>query len=586
MFNEFTFIKDPDNCISGFCLMSADDLFKFSEANGLSFTKDQIIYIQGYFKNVRKSVPTYNQLMFFDTLNKIRQSQKKGYSIYSASATSDAGAILDSSQDLISKRDAIGRKVLGSMPMPFAAEIASEYLNDVGYGVRSTYFIPALQAKKLEYYIHTSNKTPLFAYSDPDLKKESAADKESGHTVFAVLYPDDNIDYTEYQSRVNELLTLPQLDSLILTSSTVEAPYGLFDTFKKQTDGITVTLANIPEVEKNEDGKVLYLSSLLTACTGKLLFSTKSNMLPVINKAAEIYSLRAYIVAIKNDSKALSLESRRNPAFSFDFDFLKNIMHFYEPSNYKFTSEKDLPLGTRKNVYITFNNNSSNQTYHAEKTLNFGKILASAAARNLNGTPHKTAATAIIDAINPLIAKGISKNSIALTIHYDLLCGTDDSAELGKNLAAILGAYRSMIELCVADTAPQISYNTKERSIVAVASAKSPKKQIKSSFASGNTHLYFYPIKFTEDIPDYENYRSFIKYFYSLIEKDNILSAFSVNENFSLLLDKASKDTCVNFDVSFNVEDMENAHGILFETKKIIAPNDAIYYVGATAEKI
>ena len=77
MFNEFTFIKDPDNCISGFCLMSTDDLFKFSEANGLSFTKDQIIYIQGYFKNVRKSVPTYNQLMFFDTLNKIRQSQKK-----------------------------------------------------------------------------------------------------------------------------------------------------------------------------------------------------------------------------------------------------------------------------------------------------------------------------------------------------------------------------------------------------------------------------------------------------------------------------------------------------------------------------
>ena len=113
--------------------------------------------------------------------------------------------------------------------------------------------------EKLEYYIHTSNKAPLFAYSDPDIKKEPAADKESGHTVFAVLYPDDNIDYTEYQSRVNELLTLPQLDSLILTSSTVEAPYGLFDTFKKQTDGITVTLANIPEVEKNEDGKVLEL---------------------------------------------------------------------------------------------------------------------------------------------------------------------------------------------------------------------------------------------------------------------------------------------------------------------------------------
>ena len=191
-----------------------------------------------------------------------------------------------------------------------------------------------------------------------------------------------------------------------------------------------------------------------------------------------------------------------------------------------------------------------------------------------------------MDSINALIAKGIYKNSISLSIHYSLLCGTDESRELGKNLASVLGAYRSMIELCIADNEPQIDYNTQKRSITVLASAKSPKKQIKSTFSNGASHIYFYKQSFSEDgLPDYQSYRDFIKHLFSLFEDDIILSAISVNENFLTVFQNASQNSNVLLESNFDLSSLMDAHGILFETREMIAINKDIFYIGNTEEK-
>ena len=586
MFNESNSSINPNAFITGFNIMTAEELFKFIESNGFSFTRDQIVYIQNYFKNKRKIFPTYNQLAFFDKINGIRQSQKKGYSIYSVSASKDAEPILESSRDLIAKRDALNMKVLGAMPISFAAEIASAYFTDIGYNEGPKYFIPANSCSEQEYYIHTENNVPLFVYSDPIVKNPQQKSKEVEHNILAMLCPQKDIEHNEYLTQVKELFSIPEIASATSDAFTVEAPFGLFDILLNKTNGASVNLANLPEIEKNEEGKAIHLSPLLNSCIGRQVFSTTSKNLQAINKIAEEYSLCAYVFAIKNNSQCITLDANRNPIFSFDFDFLNKLMHFQEPKEYQITSEKNLPLGKRKSVYLSIKKDFTTQTFNAEKTLNFGKIMSCATSRDLNTAPHKTAATSIIDAVNSLIAKGASKNSISLAIHYDLLCNTDSGVELGKNLSAVLGAYRSMVELCVSDSLPQISYNPTSRSIVAVASAKPPKRLIGSSFANGGTYIYLYNIKYEDnELPDYKSYRAFIKYFYSLIERDNIHSAFSINENLSSVLENAAKDTQVDFVKIFNSSDYESMHGILFETKKIIKTDDNIRCIGVTSKK-
>lgn len=583
MFNDYNGFRDPETYVNGFSFMSNDALLSFINANELSFSLEQMTYIRDYFRNEKKMFPTYNQILFFNEINKIRKAQKKGYSIYSATSTEGADAILEASKDLISKRRVIKKTFSGAMPLPFAAGIASEYLNQIGCAENARHFLPALSNSPSEYYIHTDDDIPLFIYSSANQGAQGASQSVITHNSLIMLCPAEDMAYSTYIEKVNSLMALPEINAMISNQSTVSAPYGLFEYLMKESNGAFVNLSNIPEIPKNEFGKVESLSPLLSSCIGRRIFSTSGSSVGIINRIAEEFSLRVCVFGTRNYSNTISLDSIKSPTFSFDIQFLKTIMSFTEHREYTLSSESGSPLGARKNVYLTDNRNPTRQTYRAERILNFGKIMASAAARDLEVSPHKSAAFTVLDALNTLIAKGVSSSSITLMIHYSLLSGTDDSKELGKNLAAILGAYRTMIELCVSDIAPQISYTEKNRDIAVLAASNTAKNTVKSNFSSSGTNLYFYQIKETKDgLPDYGGYRAFVKYFYTLIEKDRVLSAFSINENIATVLKSAAQDTNINFDESFDWSALKSAHGILFETQESIPENDDIYRVGAT----
>ena len=266
-------------------------------------------------------------------------------------------------------------------------------------------------------------------------------------------------------------------------------------------------------------------------------------------------------------------------------------MGFKDHKEYLFTKESDIPLDTKKPVFLTSYKDSLKQTYRADRVINFGKSVASATSRDLSYSPHKTAAIAVVDATNSLIAKGVAKSTIALAINYSLLGGTDDSSELGKNLSSILGVHRSTIELCIPQIKPQISYSKRNRSITILASANAPKRPIESRFKNGDTKIYFLPIYFLESgLPDYEKYRQSVSYFYSQIEEDRILSSFAINENLSQTLKSAAKATNLNFFESyffecFGQDAYSNAHGILFESYEKDLCNDYTFLIGETIKK-
>ena len=604
MTNDYNGFTAPEgvNYINGFSYMSNDDLAALISTHGLSFSLEQMIYIRDYFRNVKKIFPTYSQLFFFDEINKIRKSQKNDYAIYSATSRDGATPILEASRDLLSKRGVINRRSFGAMPISSASEIASEYLKHVGCAQNTRLFAPAKSTSSAQYYIHSDEDAPLFTYTE----SPSTIEATSIHNTLAMLCPTDEfMGYDAYCESASAFTSLPEIYSIISEKSTVKAPYGIFEFLAKESSGVFVNLSTIPEIEKDDSGRVTDLRSAFNSCIGRFIFSTSNTSIGVLNRIAEQYSLKICIFAIRNNSLSMTFDSVKNPIFSFDFGFINAIMGFKEHKEYIFSDESDAPLGERISVYLTDSTSLIRQTHRAEKILNFGKVIASATGRVLNASPHRSAAIAIVDVINTLVAKGAPKDAISLSIHYTLLGGTDDSIELGKNLAAILGAYRSMIELCVSDSEPQINYSKHKRSIVALASAKTPIRPIGSCFKESGSHLYFYELKFSEDgLPDYKQYRAFLKLFYSLIENDAVHSAFAINENLSSAIQGASTGACIDFNLDIDAQSLQGAHGVLFELNKPLDLKadtsnaifksdgknlnrilDDIFYIGRTCEK-
>ena len=72
--------------LNGFNFMSKEQLSDFSATNNLSFSTEQLLYIQSYFKNEKKMFPTLEQIKFFDELNRIRISKKDDFSVFCATA--------------------------------------------------------------------------------------------------------------------------------------------------------------------------------------------------------------------------------------------------------------------------------------------------------------------------------------------------------------------------------------------------------------------------------------------------------------------------------------------------------------------
>lgn len=563
--------------------MPSSDLFKFANDNNLSFSMDELLFVQNYFRNVIKMQPTFNQLFFLDKINQLRHAQKKGYNIRSVSTAEQVSTIIETSKDFLDKNNSLRLKHHGAMPISYASAVASRYLYSIDCQENLNFFTPA-KGNASQYYIHTDNNIPLFSYSENSYAEQP---RVNYHNVLTMLCPIQDMSYDDYVSRVNSFLSIPEISAMISDKSTIKAPFGMFEPLIKETNGILITFENIYEIPKNEYGITENLNLLFSSCIGRYIFATNNMSLGILNKVASEYSLAVCIFAVRNNSALFSFEYTKNPPFSVHFNFLQNIMRFTEDREYLLCDESNSPYGNKTNVYLSYGNGSTLQTYHAEKIFKFNTNLITATARSLDASPFKSAALAVIDAINALVAKGVSKNAISLSIHYSLLCGTDDAKELGKNFSAILGAYRSMIELCVSDSNPQISYNKATRNIVVLASSKVPKRTMQSNISSGNTNVYLYQLTYSEDgLPNYENYRKFIKYFYSLIENDNILSAFAINENFSTTFENASKNANIElnaiFNERFNKNSIDKLHGILFETKEFIDLTDDIINVGTT----
>ena len=575
---------DKESYVSNFLSANKEELVRFSKENGFSFSEEQLVYMQSHFRDEKKALPTYNQLCFFNKINEILISKKRNLAISSVSAKdAEASIILDTAKDLLEKKKLCQKKLFGSAPISYVARTASEYLRYVDCCENKNHFLPSSQAQRSNYYVHLNDNIPLFSLAD--VSKNATTSNEDENSAIALLYP--IVEMTDEEYSKNASAFFGSVKTVIADYKTIPNYLGLLEILYKETDGIFVDLSRLPNVEKDGNGKVNSLDPLVFSCVGYHVFDISPSDLPYLNSISAKYGLAVVVFATRNDSELFILDKTSNPAFCFKFDFISRLINYQAPSNYIFASEKDNPVGKKRPVFLSDKSDSAQRTYMANKLLSFTQTVACASSRDIIDAPYKTSAVATLDAITSLIVKGIPKSAITLSIHYNLLSETDDETELGKNFASILGAYRTMIELCVSDFDPQISYNSTARNITVLASAKKQIKSTKSSFGSEESFIYFMPFAYDDyGIPDYQKYREAIKLFYALFEKDEIGSAFYVNENLFSTMSNASSGTSIDYSESFNFEKFSSARGILFETKNALSVSDAQVFVAKNLPKV
>ena len=592
--NQYQSNEHPSNeFVTSFNAMPNDVLVSFASNEGFSFTPDQLFFIRNYFLNEKRAAPTITQLRFFDALNNRRRKNKSDFPIISVSAPDgSAKEILATSQDFLAKKAVINKKVYGAMPLSFASEIASEFLKYAGINEKNSYFAPSSEKDPKGYYINAEDSEAIFTYTDSvisTIQQEPLQNAQGRmlNNAIVMLCPMSPMDHEEYESRANLFLSLPEVVPMISDRNTIGAEYTIFDLLKNERDGVFADISRIPDIEKNEYGRINSLMPLLEASYGRDVFATSFASLAMINRISGAYGLMLCHFAIRNDTKALTLDATRAPIFSFDFNFIDAIESFKEPKEYVFSDECKIALGAKKKAFLIDNRNGEKQSFRAERILNFGKVIASATSRELGESPFKTASITVLDAITTLVAKGVPLSDVSLLIDYSLLGKTDDKTELGKNLSAILGAYRAMIEVCVSDSVPQITYNTTNRSITVLSMAKPPVRKLNNTFVDGNSYLYFIPYQFDENgFVRYDKYRASNRQYYSYLERDAVLSAFAISENISVVVNNVKGNASINYADGFEIESYVSAHGIIFESKTELEANENLVFVGKTVQNI
>lgn len=573
---------DFESLATNFLSADKTELMNFSKSNGFSFAEAELLYIQSHLRFQKKALPTYNQLNFFNQISLIRQQIRQDYSISSASTNADASVIMQTARDLLEKKKVLQKKK-SSDPMSLceASNIASEYLRYIDCAENNGHFLPYSQAENQQYCIHTGNK-PIFSLAEPkdlsNLNNAQAAPTNSEKTAIAVLTPTKALSKDEYLEKALAFFSVSDVKPHVGNYKIVNTPFGLFDFLLKEKDGISVNLANLPQTKKNEIGRATDISDILYACKDSYIFELNPLSIPYLSFFSSSLGLTLSVFAIRNFSKLFTLEKATSPAFCFRFDFLSTLTKFQDARPYALTDEASEPIGCKNPIFLTDKKANPPRAFSAESILSFTKNIASATSRITQDSPYKTSAIATLDAINALVAKGISKSSISLSIHYTLLSGTDDPSELGKNFAMILGAYRTMLELCVADSRPQIEYSKNQRSIAVVASSKHNARKVKSAFGNKESLVYFLPIRYDSyGLPDYQKYRFSNKLFFILLENDAVLSSFTVNENMANVISNAAKGAYFEYSDTVNIESADFSRGILFETHEELSYDDLIF---------
>lgn len=462
--------------VGGFVSYNDDALIRMINDLNLCMNISDLKFCKNYYYNAKQYNLPLSELYLLDAIAKATRNGA------SNSALSDikfeTSHAMETYKDLFSKHS----DLCGGDPPPLSlsssALVASKAMKKAG--------LSPLPAPKLNILRSKNIKLP------PE-------------TAFVIVLPKDEAEEERYYKNFSDFLSSENVREKIFSIKEISEK-GIAFTLSEMADGIYADIFSIPCIPEQPE-----LSHLATEAHGKIIFALSKQNIPLLTEIASEFSLSLSYFAKAIASTKFILLKRDHISLSLDMSLIRSLGYALHRSE-AFVGEDEAYTNQSQPLDIIQRDNMRISICEA-------KFHAPCFLGALNTA---------VDTILPLCASGADIRNISVALKYSFT-ENNSNEQLGTDLSCILGVYRLLCELCVANDAIIEYSNATSISLSLVAYTNSYKCIIPNKFSSANTAVYLLSYNADENgIPDFESLRNMLKFYTSLLEVGAIKSARAV----------------------------------------------------------
>ncbi|MBQ9085565.1 MAG: hypothetical protein IJY47_00085 [Clostridia bacterium] len=471
-----------------------------------SMNEDDLRFCRDYFQSVKR-VPYYGELRLLNRLVAKRREKADGTRVEALRCADEE--IASTYRDLLAKLHVLFPQQKVSPSLSDIAQVSGTYLRMIGRG--SPFFLPA-------------DGTPSRPSEEENPQEVRAA--------FVLLYPKENKDH--YFDEIHALLTRDELRDVSPRRMPI-SEYGLLGTLARLPGGI---LANTELLPRKEDESLF--SILGDAYVGYELWNVPRDFAPKLCRLATEYDLIAVYFARTTENGEFVIHHTGTSPYCLSLTFARALMN-RRYSAHALVTKEDFTAGSM--IPTTKICDSIKRLSASE--LPSMDLLTTLWERSAPSNCFSLGMNTCLDALLRLVSHGINRRAIGFSLTYSLPAHVSNEAELGQDLALLLGTYRVSLEFAAPESASLLQYETHEgnfRRLSCLAYASRPERLLTSAGGKPSDRVYFLALCPTpQGIPDFAELRRTCDRFTALWEEGKIHSAQSVSGSLSEALNILGK---------------------------------------------
>lgn len=459
-------------------------------------TEGELRFCRHYYTE-RKKIPYFGELKIWDRVIAGRHGECEGMQIHALHC--EDRYIAETHEDLLSKLRVLNPRRHEPPTLLECAAVSGSYLRMIG---RSTPYL----------------------FSTPE---ETEKPSPLPYAAFVLLCP--NPEEADYASCIESLLEEEEIRSLSFKRLTV-SEYGLLPTLALHTKG----LIGNPDLLPVKEGETLF-SALGCAHVGRELWNLSRDAAPLICRLAKEHGLHAVYFARATEGEDFIMQGAEPgaPRKALSLSMIRELMALSYPASPQIVKE-DLAAHTAPPQITESIREVPSPTLPSASLLCVqGELAASS-----NG--FSATLTLCLDLLLTLVCRGIDRRAIAFYLHYTLPSVANNAGDQGQDLALLLGAYRTTMELSAPQPSPQITFRGEDRRVSCVAYGSCPRNAIPSQGGEVGDLLYYLPV-WEEGFADFEVIRKASDRLLALWKKGLVHSARPVFGNLAPSLEELGR---------------------------------------------
>ncbi|MBQ7383414.1 MAG: hypothetical protein IJV72_01300 [Clostridia bacterium] len=457
-----------------------------------------------YYKNTKQNKILLSELYLLDAIIRGTSSLPCAKTVTEVLASDSE--IISSYNDLITKHHYTCGEIKHPLSLDSLSKVNSEYMRKIG----------------VSFTEKNQRALSLFELDNTDKlidSRDISAPMLPPETAFLILTPTHAL--SPYASLFKCFAKTDAFDRLVIRSKKIDSR-GIAFALSQMANGILGDLYSIPELVYPSE-----LSALATEHHGKVIIALRKENIPAITAVARECGLETAYFAKSVGNNKFTLLNNKNISMSLDTALIRLMGESLFGTTFNITDKVSEVFTSRSHIMLKGARGAQRLAYG--DIVAFSGTLYSPLHTELGENRYSTAMSAVLDSLLPLIACGVNLSDVSLNIKYTF-SSEESTNESSNELSAILGVYRALVELCIADS-PETEYlEDSVNSLSLVAQAKLPVKVAPSHFKKAGDAVYLFSFNKAENgMPDFDSFRKMCGFINELVVSGRAVSVRAVS---------------------------------------------------------